>query len=492
MAGRAGRRGIDEVGYFLVSGNGVRLREGYPAHLSRSGMVDWATLLGIMSGTAEQGADPFRAAVQVQERLFTTKPIHLGVESSLKHPNTPCGLKTDAERARHVKKSVRQFLNSRGGWQGVSEAEAVAINDIYLAPKSESPENTAPRTLKPLLSDPIALENVGPGAIVELSEPGAITQFFGKSLTLAEVLEDGRILLTKSLRRQIKWKGRHVTRGRWQQKIVPLVESRYGELGLPVVGFHEEAHKISVLLSLSEQKLNVPVDDTGGALWNPEMREINQPDCMNCELTKTCRELSTATGTALLWKRMHLVDDEGVPTRRGRVISFFSQGVGLAVAAALEDVTYPLEELIYDLANLDAGFRFCSDEDRFAGRLAMVCREKYGNRSVAGYLENGLPPKYGSGAETVVANIQRHTATKHSFVSEWVGDGDIDRVIIEWRSLMRQITHAPDLAWDRWMQFKKVARQILDKTESPTLTELPRLSYLQSQRVEHYLELRRH
>ena len=245
-------------------------------------------------------------------------------------------------------------------------------------------------------------------------------------------------------------------------------------------------------MSLAEQKLRVPIDDTGIALWNPEVREVSQPDCEVCPLKETCRELPTATGTALLWKRMQLVDETGVPTRRGRIVSCFSQGIGLAVAAALEDETYPLDELIYDLANLDAGFRFCSEEDRFAGRLAVVCREKYGNRSVTGYLENGLPPKYGSGAEMIVANIRRQTASKHSFVSEWVGDGDIDRVIIEWRSLMRQITHAPDLDWERWMKFKQLASETLNETESPTVTDLPRISYLQSQRIEHYLDLRRH
>ena len=36
MFGRAGRRGIDEIGFVLVSANGVRLHEGHPAHLSRS------------------------------------------------------------------------------------------------------------------------------------------------------------------------------------------------------------------------------------------------------------------------------------------------------------------------------------------------------------------------------------------------------------------------------------------------------------------------
>jgi len=79
MFGRAGRRGIDEVGYVVVSANQIRLREGYPAHLSRSGMVDWGALLGLMGAAADQERDPFTEAVRVQERLFSTKPIFLGV-----------------------------------------------------------------------------------------------------------------------------------------------------------------------------------------------------------------------------------------------------------------------------------------------------------------------------------------------------------------------------------------------------------------------------
>src|SRR5439155_17849080 len=77
----------------------------------------WGALLSLMHAAAEQGREPFLEAVRVQERLFTTKPIFLGVEESLKHPITPCGLKTDAERARHVRKRVREMMNSRGEWE---------------------------------------------------------------------------------------------------------------------------------------------------------------------------------------------------------------------------------------------------------------------------------------------------------------------------------------------------------------------------------------
>ena len=54
--------------------------------------MDWSALLNLMAVAAERGRDPFTEAVRVQERLFTTKPIFLGVEESLKHPEVPCGL----------------------------------------------------------------------------------------------------------------------------------------------------------------------------------------------------------------------------------------------------------------------------------------------------------------------------------------------------------------------------------------------------------------
>jgi hypothetical protein len=236
----------------------------------------------------------------------------------------------------------------------------------------------------------------------------------------------------------------------------------------------------------------VPVDSHGVAMWHPVEREVLPYDCAQCSLVETCKKLSTATGTAMLWRRLGLVDAAGVPTLRGRIVSFFSQGDGLAIAAALEDETYSLEELIYDLANLDGGFRFCGEDNRWGGRLAMVCHEKYGLQSIPGYLENGVPPKYGAGAERVVASVHKNPLNKHAWITDQLGPGDIDRVIIEWRSLLRQISHAPNLQWPRWHSLQALAKSMLNETESPTLTELPPLEYHQTRRVEHRLVLRRH
>ena len=82
MFGRAGRRGLDEVGYVLVGANDVRLRDAFPCQLARSGLVDWGALFGIMHAAVEDGREPFAEAIRVQSRLFTTRPITLGVENA--------------------------------------------------------------------------------------------------------------------------------------------------------------------------------------------------------------------------------------------------------------------------------------------------------------------------------------------------------------------------------------------------------------------------
>src|SRR5262245_19620985 len=103
-------------------------------------MVDRAALLSLMHGAAEQGREPFLEAVKVQERLFSTKPIFLGVEESLKRPQTPCGLMTDAERARHVRKRVREMLNSRGEWEIMPAPSEKPLREVLIMqPMAESP-----------------------------------------------------------------------------------------------------------------------------------------------------------------------------------------------------------------------------------------------------------------------------------------------------------------------------------------------------------------
>ena len=521
MYGRAGRRGIDEVGYVLVNQNELRIHDAHTAHLSRSGMVDWNALLGLMTAAAAHGRDPFTEAVRVQQRLFTTKPILLGVEESMKNPVVPCGLKTDAERARHVRKHVRQILNSRGEWEmtpapvekavrEVRVMEPIPESALNLLKLSSSGEHRAPNTehptsieapppasalsaivLHPLLSSPEGLGKIGQGVLCVVSEEAG-QKIYGRSTTVAERADHDRVHLVKWVRRLTNWHGRDATLVQWREKIAPLVQSRLAAKHTPVLRFEEGDAKITAFLSLAELTVRVPVDAHGVALWRPIEREVAPRDCAACTLVPVCRSLPTSTGVAMLWRRLGLVDATGIPTRRGRVLSFFSQGDGLAVAAALEDESYHLDELVYDLANLDAGFRFARDENRWGGRLAMNCQRAYGVQSIPGYLENGVPPGYGWGANEVVQSVHQDPLTKSRWITETLGPGDIDRIIIEWRSTLRRIAHSPALEWARWTALQLMAKTILNETESPTNTNLPPLEYNQTKRIEHQLVFRRH
>ena len=522
MFGRAGRRGLDETGFVLITANELRLLDAHTGHLSRSAAVDWGALLGIMATATQQGRDPFTEAVRAQERLFTTKPIFLGVEESLRHPNVPCGLRADAERARHVRKRVREMLNSRGEWQTMPEWAARPLREV-VTPQSrtsavrdvreqghgrseavgESPSAAGsnleqqasgqdrPRGLVPVLSVPAALEKIGAGALCMVSE-SLEAKVYGRSMTVAELINRDRVVIAKWVRRLTNWNGRQAPLAVWEEKIAPLVVQRLADQKTPLVRFRTDGHRIVALVSIADLTIRVPVDQHGVALWRPIDREVLPYDCAECSLVETCKRLSTATGTAMLWRRLGLVDAAGAPTARGRLVSFFSQGDGLAIAAALEEESYPLDELVYDLANLDAGFRFCGDDNRWGGRLAIVCHQRYGLQSIPGYLENGVPPKYGAGAEQVVASVHKNPLNKQGWVTDLLGAGDIDRIIIEWRSMLRQVSHAPELDWPRWRALQAMAKAFLNETESPTMTDLPPLQYHQTRRVDHRLILRRH
>ncbi len=494
MFGRAGRRGLDETGFVLITANELRLLDARPCHLSRSGAVDWSALLSLMAAAADQGRDPFGEAVHAQERLFTTKPIFLGVEASLRHPQVPCGLRTDAERARHVRKKVREMLNSQGSWESLPAPIAVALNGIRTCqktPTAQHQETNLPLTLIPVLCVPAALEKVGHGILTVIGE-NEHGPLYGRAITVADRLGQDRVILAKWVRRLTNWNGRQAPLPVWHQKIVPLLEQKLAGQQTPVVSFLNQAQRIVARVSIAHLTMRVPVDSHGVALWNPAQREVLPGDCSRCSLVPVCRQLPTSTGVALLWRRLGLVDEGGTPTLRGRVVSFFSQGDGLAIAAALEDESYALDELIYDLANLDAGFRFCGEDNRWGGRLGIVCHQRYGLQTIPGYLENGVPPKYGSGAEQVVASVHKNPLNKNTWITDLLGPGDIDRVIIEWRSLLRQLAHAPDLEWPRWRALQATAKTMLNETQSPTLTELPPLEHDQMRRVDHRLVLRRH
>ena len=121
-----------------------------------------------------------------------------------------------------------------------------------------------------------------------------------------------------------------------------------------------------------------------------------------------------------------------------------------------------------------------------------MCKKLYNSQTAPGYLEYGVPPEYGFGAAEVIATLQHNPEMKSKFITPSLGIGDIDRIIIEWRSRLRQIAHAPALENSRWTELQKLCKTTLNELDSPTARELPPLEFNQTRRIEHTLFFKKH
>lgn len=230
-------------------------------------------------------------------------------------------------------------------------------------------------------------------------------------------------------------------------------------------------------------------------------RERNpSPLCPTCVHREACLALSPSATLLWQWQRLGVLDRHLRLTVRGEIVSFFLGPEGLALAAALEDRRYPLDDLLYDSANLFAGDRFAGTNPRRIGRLADACTRAYRRITIEGWLEEGLPLQYGSGANDAVRALIEHGARTREVLDEveTAGRGDIDRLLTEWRSLLRQAAAAGPLIGDgqamtardhfiaeRWDNFRALARETLRDARNDALPDLPPLTADQRRPVNH-------
>ena len=186
---------------------------------------------------------------------------------------------------------------------------------------------------------------------------------------------------------------------------------------------------------------------------------------------------------AYAWRHLGLVEPDGTPTTRGMIFSFFHGGEGLAIAAALEDETYPIGDLVFDLANIRAGPRFAGEDAPMGGRLGILCQRVYGRADYPGYLTMGVPVQYGAGASEVVRELVADPRSKHKLIGDLLRHGDIERALVEWRSLLRRIITAPPYPLPRWNELKTAAGELVEKTVSPTMVDLGGLLPVQQRRI---------
>ena len=298
---------------------------------------------------------------------------------------------------------------------------------------------------------------------------------------------------------------------------------RTGEVALRMAKrfFTEEPLPIGVEATAGRGADELPCrlrTDTGRARLVRRLREPF-PGCTDCGWREECFQLSPQPTLLWQWQRCGVLDKELRITARGEIVSAFLGPEGLALAAALEDRRYPVGELIFDCANLFAGDRFAGTNPRRLGRLAAVCERVYRRLTVEGYLVEGLPPQYGYGGGDVVRAlvVEGARARVIAAMPDAAGRGDIDRLMTEWRSLLRQIAGASalgdegegpsareqvpigeredrdaerrrrDRAWlvERWEALRVLAKETLGGAKAEALPELPALTAEQRRPVNH-------
>jgi superfamily II DNA/RNA helicase len=500
MYGRAGRRGLDEAGFALISDRPPRLHDAHPLHLKRSAQVDWPALLSVMRAAFERGEDPFAAALDLNSRLFTAHPIPLGVEHSRATGPMPCGLVIDMERARFARRGIIEMRNSRAEWEPRPEQAANARLGDALVFENER--------WKPALSLPRILTGLGPGSLCKLDATRG--KRYGRELPLG-MRREGRLTLAPWLRRVLKRphsdgdalvqeilatlpellkRSQQIRAQSARTASAPGSKGKAGaqdqEAGKePAASLVTRGEHLFVRLDYSSVETPAWIDRHGKALLAPPERRELPPPCRGCpELAIFCEKTEIVMSPTYAWRRLGLIEMDGEPTRRGILFSFFHNGEGLAVAAALEDQAYPVEELVFDLANLRAGPRFAEDESPLGGRLGALCQQTYDRADLPGYLEMGVPPQYGAGASEAVREIIVHGIPRAKLLTETLRQGDIERAIIEWRSLLRHIVSAPDYDFERWRELKEAARRYIEASISPAMLALPPLTASQQRRAD--------
>ncbi len=471
MFGRAGRRGLDEVGYALISSRPPRLHDARPRVLRRPAQVDWPTLLAVMHAAAQRGQEPFDAALTLNQRLFTAQPIPLGIEHARATGPMPCGLGIDMERARFARRGFVEMLNSRGQWEPRGEPTTAPLGDALVL------ENNRWR---PALSLARTLDGLGHGNLCKLEATHG--KRYGRELPLGTRRADGQLSLAPWLRRLLKTS--RLTPEALESQVLARIPELIACPQSRVAAPFTRGEQLLVRVDFSPIETAVLRDSHGAALMAPPERRELPPPCRTCpELAAYCERTEITASPALAWRQLGLIAADGRPTPRGIIFSFFHHGEGLAIAAALEDAAYPIDELIFDLANLRAGPRFAGEEPIFGGRLGALCQRTYDRADWPGYLSMGVPLDYGAGASEVVREIAEHDTPRAKLLTEFLRPGDLERAVIEWRSLLRHIVWAPDHDLARWRELRAAAARHIETTVSPTAGAFPPLTTAQRQRI---------
>src|SRR5206468_4167882 len=322
MFGRAGRRGLDEVGHALYTNDLPRLSDTKPRQLRRVAQVDWPSLISVMYAAEQRGEQPFAAAMELTQSLFSVQRVPLGVEHSLESGPRPCGLWVTDERARFVRRGMIEMLNFLEEWEAKPAAESVIFGRAFVR------ENDR---WQRALTVPRMLDGVGMGNLCRLREQN----HYGRELPVATVLASGEAALAEWLKRELKaeknaqrptpnaqrpTKDQGIRRGifsksQFEAEVRPLL----ADLVKPgtIVDWIMRGNLISIRLDYADVPVNAHIDSAGKALIDPPERE-NLPDvCRTCDQLEHDKTVAIVNSPTYAWRHLGLVEPDGTPTTRG-------------------------------------------------------------------------------------------------------------------------------------------------------------------------------
>ena len=501
MYGRAGRRGLDERGYVITSRQSPTLMDARPARLHRSSLLAWPIFLRVMKHAAQTGQNAFRSAEDFAQRLYAKEPPLLGLEAHVSENCSGSGPQ-EAKALFGLEATEKQILNSKGEWERRMNEPTVylPLREAWLA-GSEKRAGA--------LSIPSFVAKFAHG-IGRVGKKEATV--YGVEIPLGGIIEGSEppaIRPTKALRRLLKFPRKLEEIPVEEIEVLyatelcnALHQSYSGQLAEGSRGLPELTRTIAkeglvfAFFDLGTVELPVYRDSHAVPIYQPLERTRvvkNDTGVHDQGVTLTATDRQPRPGSPIhAWRSLGLIDEDGAPTRRGEIFSFFQDGEGLAIAAALEDDGYHVDELIPHLANLRAGVKFdlplaCGSE-----KLGSICRNTYGFINHQGYLESGLPMDYGEGAAELLDTLLHPEKTESRERHHDIAEGDISRAYVEWLSLLRHITHAPSHPWKRWTDLQEETKRVLkrhDKTMRHLFyLDLPSLTNKQRHgKPRHYL-----
>jgi hypothetical protein len=490
MFGRAGRRGLDDRGFVVVVPKQARLNDARPLKLRRSRTLDWPALLRVMKRAFDKGEDHVGAARWLAGRLFSEDRVRLGFKDAL-GTFASGTVRSDGHEvvANHdpVRDQVIEMRNSVGLWERRGGQCQARLGEALVLSKGEWVQALS-------LHDTLSKVKVGNPCRFGLKR----NPIYGRELPIAVYQNDDdreNVVLIKSFRKRLREvvanelpkEKKKFSRKTWRREgLEGILRALFPSIsqGGTLDEFVDRGKVLRVRLRYDDAKVLGWRDARGKILLNPTLRKTMRvfDSPFREDAGKEKRNLADLSPVDA-WRELGLIDGQAVPTGRGEIFSLFSRGEGLAIAVALEDEDYPLEELIHDLANLRAGHRFRSYA-KTESRLGLVCRQAFGFNDCPGYLKGGLPLEYGEGASEVLRDRKGFMAGGDGFQDD-LKSGDLERARIEWRSLLSLIAKGPSLENARWTELQGEARRLVGKdSREEGLPLLPALPARQRQRFK--------